>query len=100
MRQQGKFELDVVTYWQPMQVQQCRINMTQEEFIYLFIYLKGKGHMATTMLKNKKKHRVNQLQLKSEKVFTTADQRVLSCSSPIRWFPATTRSKWHGGWVA
>jgi len=42
MRQQGKFELDVVTYWQPMQVQQCRINMvtwrhTQEEFIYLFI---------------------------------------------------------------
>ena len=55
MRQQGKFELDVVTYWQPMQVQQCRINMTQEEFIYLFIYLKGKGHMATTMLKNKKK---------------------------------------------
>jgi len=45
MRQQGKFELDVVTYWHVT---------THPGRVYLFIYLKGKGHMATTMLKNKK----------------------------------------------
>jgi len=33
---------------------------------YLFIYLKAKGHMASSMLKKKKKHTVNQLQLKSD----------------------------------